>query len=121
MTCAFMAKPLIASESLNKIDQKIKKELQEVFKQAQRKRREKRLKNIPTLYDNYLTMEVLGRILTNYSQKYKEVTMIMLMTVPLHLLPLQNDWRWWIVTTTAMSGPKYHPTYLTLSAMSPHT
>lgn len=42
--CEFMAKLLIANESLNKVDNKLKKELQETFRNEQKKRREKRLK-----------------------------------------------------------------------------
>ena len=67
-TCTFMAKLLIASESLNKVDQKTKKELQEVFKQAQQKQREKRLKQhtntIQQLLDHGGSREDIDKLLT---------------------------------------------------------
>jgi hypothetical protein len=67
--CDFMAKLLIANESLAKVDTKSKKELQDNYKNEQRKRREKRLKKqtniIRKLLDTGGSREDIEAVLAN--------------------------------------------------------
>jgi hypothetical protein len=69
MNCEFMAKLLIANESLAKVDTKSKKELQDNYKNEQRKCREKRLKKqtniIRKLLDTGGSREDIEAVLAN--------------------------------------------------------
>jgi hypothetical protein len=71
-----MAKLLIASESIHKVDTKTKKEIQDAFKQAQRKKRERRLKRhtsmIRQLLDNGGTKEDIEAVLNIMQQDNKD-------------------------------------------------
>jgi hypothetical protein len=77
--CDFMAKLLNANDSLNKVDGKLKKDLQDSFKQEQRKSRERRLKQktnmIRKLLDTGGSREDIEHILQtipSYSDDYIE-------------------------------------------------
>jgi hypothetical protein len=67
--CDFMAKLLIAHESLMKVDSKTKKEVQESFREDQRKKRDKKLKRktgmIRKLLDNGGSREEIDAILAS--------------------------------------------------------
>lgn len=75
-TWAFTAKLIIASESIHKVDTKTKKEIQDAFKQAQRKKRERRLKRhtsmIRQLLDNGGTKEDIEAVLNIMQQDNKD-------------------------------------------------
>ncbi len=64
-----MAKLLIAQESLTKVDQKIRKDIQDSFRQEQRHRREQKLKKkthmIRQLLDNGGSREEIDALLTS--------------------------------------------------------